>query len=131
MSNDVNGTSDEMDDTHPRVHALLAGLPGAVEDTPFGPDALVFKVGGKMYALLSPERRPVTLSLKVDPLEGEALRQTWAAISPGYHLNKRHWITVTLDGTLPDDLLQDLIRDSYDLVVRGLTRAARAALPPA
>jgi predicted DNA-binding protein (MmcQ/YjbR family) len=120
-----------MDDAHSQVHALLASLPGAVEDTPFGPDALVFKVGGKMYAILSRDQQPVTLSLKVDPLEGEILRQTWAAIGPGYHLNKRHWITVTLDGSLPDELLEDLIRDSYDLVVRGLTRAVRAALPQA
>jgi len=113
-----------------RVQSLLSGLPGTVEETPFGPGARVFKVGGKMYAILSAGEQPASVSLKVDPLEGEALRQTWAAISPGYHLNKRHWITVTLDGTLPDALLADLIRDSYDLVVRGLSRAARAALPP-
>jgi predicted DNA-binding protein (MmcQ/YjbR family) len=118
-----------MDDGYTRIHARLGRMPGAVEDTPFGPEARVFKVGGKMYAILSRGQRHGDLSLKVDPLEGEVLRQTWAAITPGYHLNKRHWITLSLDGTLPDSLIDDLIRDSYDLVVRGLTRAARAALP--
>jgi predicted DNA-binding protein (MmcQ/YjbR family) len=121
----------QMDDGYTRVHAQLSRLPGAVEDTPFGPEARVFKVGGKMYAILSRGQQVATVSLKVDPLEGEALRQTWAAITPGYHLNKRHWITASLDGTLPDSLIDDLIRDSYDLVVRSLTRAARAALPSA
>lgn len=125
------GRGNELDTTYRQVQTLLRGLPGAVEDTPFGPDALVFKVGGKMYAILSVDEQPASVSLKVDPLEGEALRQTWAAITPGYHLNKRHWITVALDGTLPDELLADLIRDSYELVVQGLTRAARAALPSA
>src|ERR671925_164592 len=115
-----------MDDPYLQVHALLSSLPGTVEETPFGPDARVFKVGGKLYAILSADQRSATVSLKVDPLEGEALRQTWAAITPGYHLNKRHWITVLLDGTLPGALIDDLIRDSYDLVIRGLTRAARA-----
>src|SRR5205085_656964 len=91
-----------MDDGYTRIHALLGSLPGAVEDTPFGPDARVFKVGGKMCAILSHDQPYVSISLKVEPLEGEALRQSWAAISPGYHLNKRHWITATLDGTLPD-----------------------------
>lgn len=120
-----------MDEQHLQVQALLCNLPGAVEDRPFGPDARVFKVAGKMYAILSDDRQPARVSLKVDPLEGEALRQTWAAITPGYHLNKRHWITVVLDGTLPNALLVELVRDSYDLVVRGLPRAARAALPSA
>jgi predicted DNA-binding protein (MmcQ/YjbR family) len=121
----------QMDDGYTRVHAQLSRLPGAVEDTPFGPDARVFKVGGKMYAILSRGQQHGDVSLKVDPLAGEALRHTWAAITPGYHLNKRHWITASLDGTLPDSLIDDLIPDSYDLVVRSLTRAARAALPSA
>ncbi len=112
-----------------QVEELLKSMPGTVEEAPFGPDTRVFKVTGKMYALLSAEPESATVSLKVDPLEGEALRETWKAITPGYHLNKRHWITVLLDDTVPDALLADLIQDSYDLVVAGLTRAARASLP--
>ena len=111
-----------------RVHAELLSLPGAVAETPFGPDSLVFKVSGKMYAILYMDGQYVNVSLKVDPMEAELLRETWAAIIPGYHLNKRHWITAILDGTLPDDLIDDLIRDSYGLVVKGLPRVAREAL---
>lgn len=111
-----------------RVHTVLLGLPGAVAENPFGPDTLVFKVSGKMYALLYSDNGIVNLSLKVDPVESELLRETWAAIIPGYHLNKRHWITAILDGSLPDDLVDDLIGDSYRLVVKGLPRAARDAL---
>ncbi|HUG15891.1 MAG TPA: MmcQ/YjbR family DNA-binding protein [Thermomicrobiales bacterium] len=121
-------TETPQDAVYARVHATLLSLPGAVAETPFGPDSLVFKVGGKMYAILYYDQRYVNLSLKVDPVEGEALRETWAAILPGYHLNKRHWITAILDGTLPDDLIDELIHDSYQLVVKGLTRAARESL---
>jgi predicted DNA-binding protein (MmcQ/YjbR family) len=120
---------DQQHDVYQRVHRVLLGMPGAVAETPFGPDSLVFKVGGKMFAILYHDQDYVNVSLKVDPVEGELLRETWAAIIPGYHLNKRHWITAILDGTLPDDLVDDLIHDSCHLVVRGLTRAAREALP--
>jgi len=106
----------------------LLSLPGAIDDRPFGPEPLVAKVGGKMFALLSAGLPHASVSLKIDPVEGEALRETWPAIIPGYHLNKRHWITVALDGTIPDELVDDLIRDSYDLVINGLSRAARDAL---
>lgn len=95
---------------------------------PFGPGAFVVKVSGKMFALLSEDEDPATISVKVDPDEGEILRDQFPAIKPGYHLNKRHWVTATLDGTLPPDLLPDLVDDSYDLVVKSLTRAAREAL---
>jgi predicted DNA-binding protein (MmcQ/YjbR family) len=118
-----------MADTYVQVETVLSSMPGAVEEAPFGPDARVFKVGGKMFAILSGDRDSATVSLKVDPLEGEALRDTWEAIIPGYHLNKRHWITIHLDGTVPDALVNDQCRESYDLVVQGLTRAARAAIP--
>jgi predicted DNA-binding protein (MmcQ/YjbR family) len=117
-----------MNETYNRVRARLLSLPGAADDRPFGPEPLVAKVGGKMFALLSHGDAHATVSLKVDPLEGEALRSTWSSIQPGYHLNKRHWVTVTLDGSLPDELVNDLIDDSYALVVKGLTKAAREAL---
>lgn len=117
-----------MADDCARIRKQLLSLPGATEETPFGPDALVYKVSGKMYAILSQDQQYANVSLKVDPLEGEAVRETWPAITPGYHLNKRHWITASVDGSLPDDLIDDLIGDSYALVVKGLTRAAREAL---
>ncbi len=110
------------------VRAACAGLPGSSETFPFGATTLVFKVGGKMYALTGITDDPVTLSLKVRPEHGEELRAVHPAIRPGYHLNKRHWITATLDGTVPDALLRDLLSGSHALVVASLTRAQRAQL---
>lgn len=112
------------------IRAACAALEGSRETFPFDATTLVFKVGGKMYALTSLTGDPVTLSLKVSPERGETLRARHPAITPGHHLNKRHWITVTLDGSVPDVLLRDLLRDSYRLVLGSLTRAQRADLEP-
>lgn len=111
------------------VRAALLAKPAAEETYPFDTVTLVAKVAGKMFALLASDSAPVQLSLKVDPDFGDLLRATYPAIQPGYHLNKRHWVTLTLDGSLPPGLVQELIDGSYDLVVRGLTRAERARLP--
>ena len=105
---------------------LLA--PAESEETfPFGAQTSVFKVRGKMFALTHLRGRPLKVSLKCEPELGERLRESYAAIAPGYHLNKRHWITVTV-GELPHPMVRDLIEDSYDLVVAKLPRAARLAL---
>jgi predicted DNA-binding protein (MmcQ/YjbR family) len=97
---------------------LCLALPGAIEDFPFGPETSVFRVGGKMFGLSALAGRPLHVSLKCEPELAVELRATYAAIAPGYHLNKRHWITVTLDGSLPDEMLRDLVEDSYALVAR-------------
>ncbi|MBZ9714067.1 MmcQ/YjbR family DNA-binding protein [Deinococcus multiflagellatus] len=110
------------------LRAACAALTGSQETFPFDATTLVFKVGGKMYALTDIQAEPLTLSLKVRPEQGDELRAAWPAIAPGYHLNKRHWITVTLDGTVPDELVAELLRGSHALVTAGLTRAARAEL---
>jgi predicted DNA-binding protein (MmcQ/YjbR family) len=102
--------------------------PGAVEDFPFGPGVSVFKVGGKMFALSSLGRAPLEVSVKCEPELAVELRAGYAAIRPGYHLNKRHWNTVTLDGRLPDRLIRDLVEDSYDLVVSALPKRTREQL---
>ena len=101
---------------------------GAVEDFPFGPDHSVFKVAGKMFALSALDRAPLEVSVKCEPELALQLRATYAAIRAGYHLNKRHWNTVTLDGSLPDQLVRDLIEDSYDLVVSALPKRTRKQL---
>ena len=101
---------------------------GAVEEFPFGPEHSVFKVAGKMFALTALERAPLEVSLKCDPELAVGLRGSYGAIRPGYHLNKRHWNTLTLDGSLPDQLVRDLIEDSYDLVVSALPRRLREQL---
>ena len=110
------------------VRGVCAALPGSRETFPFGAATLVFKVAGKMYALTDLTADPVTLSLKVRPEDGEALRATYPAVQPGYHLNKRHWVTVTLDGTVPEGAVCELLAGSHALVVAGLTRAQRADL---
>jgi predicted DNA-binding protein (MmcQ/YjbR family) len=102
--------------------------PGATEEFPFGEGVSVFKVGGKMFALSSLEAQPLKVSLKCEPELAYQLRRSYPAIQPGYHLNKRHWNTITLDGSLPDRLVRDMLEDSYDLVVAGLPRAAQARL---
>ncbi len=106
----------------------LNSKPGAYEDMPFGPDALVFKVKGKMFALVSWRTDPLRISLKCDPFEAEALREEFDSIGPGYHLNKRHWNTVILDGSVPDFLVQHLIDQSHMLVVSRLKRSEQASL---
>jgi predicted DNA-binding protein (MmcQ/YjbR family) len=100
--------------TEIRSHCL--SMPGAVEEYPFGPATTVFKVGGKIFAIASLTAEPFTISLKCEPEIGELLRAGHDSIAPGYHLNKRHWITVTLGGDAGDKLVRDLIEDSYDLV---------------
>ena len=102
--------------------------PGATEEFPFSPDTSVFKVAGKIFALSALKRRPLQVSLKCEPGLAENLRATYPAVRPGYHLNKRHWNTVTLDGSLPDEVIRDLIEDSYDLIVAALPRPRQVAL---
>ena len=100
-------------------------LPGASEEFPFGDEVSVFKVGGKMFALSILDAEPLQVSVKCDPELAVQLRSAYSAIAPGYHLNKRHWNTITLDGSVPDEMVTDLLGDSYDLVVASLPKARR------
>jgi predicted DNA-binding protein (MmcQ/YjbR family) len=107
---------------------LCLSFGGTEETFPFGPNTSVFKVDGKMFALSQLEAESLRVSLKCEPRLAESLRAAHAAVIPGYHLNKRHWNTVILDGTLPDEAVRDMVEDSYDLVVSKLSRARRGAL---
>jgi predicted DNA-binding protein (MmcQ/YjbR family) len=98
------------------IRAICARQDGAVLEFPFGPEAAVYKIAGKVFAVVGVDRSPLQLTLKCDPEHGEALRAEHAAITPGYHMNKRHWITVALDGSVPRALVTELIEDSFDLV---------------
>jgi predicted DNA-binding protein (MmcQ/YjbR family) len=109
-----------------RDHCL--SFTGSEETFPFGPETSVFKVGGKMFALSQLRADSLRVSLKCEPELAEALRGAHTAVIPGYHLNKRHWNTVIIDGSLTDRVVQDMIEDSYDLVVSVLPRARQAAL---
>ena len=123
--------------------SLPLDLPGAVLAHPFGEDVNVYKVGvvaasgvggrhaaGKMFAILSLSREPAMITLKVEPERGITLVADHGAITPGYHTNKRHWISVVLDGSLPDELIGELIEDSYDLVLSTLTARVRFDVDP-
>lgn len=102
--------------------------PGSQETFPFDMRTLVFKVAGKMYALCGIDGDPLELSLKCDPDEAEELRSLYPTVKPGYHLNKRHWNTVTLDGSVDDELVLEWLDGSYDRVVAGLTKQDREAV---
>lgn len=107
---------------------LCLSFPGAREEFPFDEANSVFKVAGKMFALSPLNSRPLRVSLKCDPDLAVQLRRDHEAISAGYHLNKRHWNTVVLDGSVPDDLVREMVEDSYDLVVAGLPRREQEKL---
>ena len=110
------------------ITTWLLAKKGATEETPFGPDALVYKVMGKMFALVAWEEEPLAISLKCEPGQALFLRDLYPAVRPGYHMNKKHWNTVTLDGTIPEDEVRGMIDDSYELVVKSLTRAMKEEL---
>ena len=104
------------------------GKPAATEDMPFGPDNIVFKVAGKMFALAALDEVPPAVNLKCNPDLALELRDRYEQVRPGYHMNKKHWNTVVLDGVIPQAEIRKMIDDSYDLVVQSLPKARRAKL---
>ena len=100
---------------------------GVTEEFPFGEETLVFKVMGKMFALTGLDSVEFSINLKCDPEKALELREEYACVLPGYHMNKKHWNTVVCDGTLGDRFVQELIDHSYDLVVKSLPKAAKLA----
>lgn len=111
-----------------RLRDYLVDKPGAVEDFPFDNVTLVIKVCGKMFALVGINNNPLRINLKCDPVKAEFLRTHHQAVLPGYHMNKRHWNTVILDGSLADSEILSMIDDSYALVVLGLPKARQKDL---
>ncbi|MDQ3866827.1 MAG: MmcQ/YjbR family DNA-binding protein [Actinomycetota bacterium] len=111
-----------------QLRALCLALPGAREEFPFRPNLSVFKVGPKMFALSALAENSLRVSVKCEPELGADLRASYPSITPGYHLNKRHWLTVAIDGSIPDTLVRDLVEGSYELVVDSLPRARKRAL---
>jgi predicted DNA-binding protein (MmcQ/YjbR family) len=106
----------------------LRKRPEAMEDFPFGPDVYVYKVAGKMFATLADGDTCAQMNLKCDPNEAQFLRDMFAAVQPGYHMNKTHWNTVLLDGSIPRGEIERMIERSYALVVKRLRKAQRVAL---
>ncbi|MFB8035764.1 MmcQ/YjbR family DNA-binding protein [Streptomyces sp. NPDC056004] len=113
--------------TPQQLRAFCLEFNASAEEFPFGPETSVCKVLGKMFALSALDARPLTVNLKCDPDEAVRLREKYDAVVPGWHMNKRHWNTVTVSG-VPDRVLRELIEDSYDLVVAGLPKADRLRL---
>jgi predicted DNA-binding protein (MmcQ/YjbR family) len=103
------------------------GRPNTTEGMPFGETVLVFKVAGKMFALISLDEVPATANLKCDPDLALDLRDRYEQVRPGYHMNKKHWNTVEIEG-LPDRELRKMIDHSYDLVVQSAPKFAEAAV---
>ncbi|MDP4148171.1 MAG: MmcQ/YjbR family DNA-binding protein [Bacteroidota bacterium] len=101
---------------------------GAEEGFPFGETALVFKVGGKMFLLAMLDSPVLEFNVKCDPEQAIEWRERFAAVRPGYHMNKRLWNTVTVDGTIPGNVIRQMIDDSYGLVVASLPKKDREAL---
>ena len=106
----------------------LSGKPEAEIDFPFGPEPMVFKVCGKMFALVTVHQGRLALNLKCHPLEAVQLRDIWSDVIAGYHMNKRHWNTVFVEGSVPDSELERMIDHSYAMVVRGLRKVERTRL---
>lgn len=109
-----------------RDYAL--SLPRVTEDAPFGATVLVFRIGGKIFLFMALDGGPLQVSLKCAPERSRELRERYAQVAPGYHLNKKHWITLSGLATLPESLVRRLVRHSYNCVLQKLPRAGRAGL---
>ncbi len=110
------------------IEQHLSNLKGSKSSKPFGPDALVFKVMNKMFALVSQMVDIPRITLKCNPVDGIVLTSQFEFIVPGYHMNKKHWITISLKGDVPTEMITDLASKSYDLIVSNLTKADKKKL---
>ena len=110
------------------VRSYLLAKPEAIEDYPFGPEVAVMKIRKKMFATLVENEAGARMNLKCDPNEALILRDIFSSVLPGYHMNKRHWNTVCLDGSIPRGEIERMIDNSYALVVRSLSKAERQGL---
>jgi predicted DNA-binding protein (MmcQ/YjbR family) len=102
--------------------------PGVTEEFPFGESTIVFKVAGKIFALADLQSSPVSFNLKCDPELAVQLRDTYSCVTPGYHMNKKHWNTVIADATVPRRMLEEWVDNSYRLVVSGLSKNQKSVL---
>lgn len=106
----------------------LLGKPESAEDFPFGPEVAVMKVKGKMFATLALEEGEGRMNLKCDPHEALMLRDMFEAVIPGYHMNKKHWNTIKLNGSIPQGEIQRMIDNSFILVVQGMSKVKQASI---
>ena len=111
-----------------QLESFALDLPEATKSYPFGEDVPVFKVFNKMFLLMGERKGHEEINIKVDPEEAPMLRQQFKAVIPGWHMNKRHWNTVILDGSIQTGIIEDWIQDSFDLVVAKMTKKDQARL---
>lgn len=104
-----------------QLEKILISKNGSKKEFPFGDEAMVFKVMGKMFGFIMWEKVPLQVVLKSDPQDAIGYRELYECVTEGYYMNKKHWITITMDGTMKDEILNDIIDESYALVVKKLT----------
>ena len=109
-----------------RIYCL--SLKGVTESLPFGPETLVFKVVNKVFLPTGLDNKPLQFNVKCDPEKALELREQHPCVKPGYHMNKKHWNTVIVDGSVPTNIIQQWINDSYNLVANGLTKKEKQEL---
>ena len=110
------------------LQAYCLSKAGVTEEFPFGEETLVYKVVGKIFALSSLDSSPLSINLKCDPERALQLREEYDCVRPGFHMNKKHWNTVVVDGSVKDTLIRDWIDHSYELVVASLPKKTREQL---
>ncbi len=110
------------------LRTYCLSLPGVTEDLPFGEDTLVFRVKGKIFLLTSLTSEHPSFNIKCDPDKAIELREQYDFVKPGYHMNKKHWNTISMEGHLSESLVKPWIKDSYDLIVASLPAKVRAEL---
>ena len=111
-----------------QARSYFLSLPEALEDFPFSSDTPVFKIKSKMFGFLRYKEGVGHINLKCNPEEAMVMRDIFESVIPGYHMNKEHWNTVILDGTVPKEEIESMIKTSYALVVQNLTKAVRLRL---
>jgi predicted DNA-binding protein (MmcQ/YjbR family) len=121
-------STDVQDGHQQEIVDIARRFPEVTVDHPFGPDSTVYRVAGKIFAILQPETDPPQVTLKCEPGLALELRAQFPAVTEGYHVNKRHWNTVLLDGSVPGDELRDMVEHAYRRVVAGLPKATRERL---
>ncbi|HEY0432412.1 MAG TPA: MmcQ/YjbR family DNA-binding protein [Chitinophagaceae bacterium] len=107
------------------IREYCLSKPGVEETLPFGPDTLVYKVNGKIFLITGLNADPLTFNVKCDPAVALDLREQYEAVRPGYHMNKQHWNTIVVDGSVPAGKLREWIDRSYDLVRQGTQKRKR------
>lgn len=110
------------------LHDFLMGLPCVILDYPFGEDIHVYKVEDKIFAIYSKDANTERINLKCDPEYAQQLRALFSEVTPGYHMNKKHWNTIDLKGDLPESEIFNLVDHSYNLIVKKLPKAIKQKL---